>query len=257
MSEDRIIIKTPAQIAKIRAAGKLAAAVLDEVAARIEVGVSTGDIDRWCAATIAAAGASSAPLNYHPRGRSPFPKSVCTSVNHQVCHGIPSDDKELVSGDVVNVDVTVILDGLYGDVSRMFIVGQPSLLGKRLCDASWECLQRGIEAVRPGAPFGDIGNAIQAVADRHGFSVVQDYCGHGVGLAFHEPPQVLHYGNNHSVAIMEPGMVFTIEPMINRGGQEVKTLADGWTVVTRDRTLSAQWEHTISVSAVGADILTK
>lgn len=250
------VIKTAKQIGKICKAGRLAAKILDIVGARIEPSVTTGMIDDWCAEIISSAGAVSAALNYCPLGCTPFPKSVCTSVNHQVCHGVPSHHKMLVDGDIVNLDVTVILDGHFGDTSRMFTVGKPSADAKFICETSRECMHRGIAAVMSGQPLNNIGGAIQSLADSKGFSVVQEYCGHGVGLSFHEPPQVLHYRNDLASPEMRPGMVFTVEPMINAGRRHVKTLADGWTVVTKDHSLSAQWEHTVMVGKDGAEILT-
>ncbi len=255
-SETDVVFKTDAQIEGIRRACQLAAQVLDAIEGRIRPGVSTGAIDDWCAEEIAAAGATSAALNYQPPGQTPFPKSVCTSVNHTVCHGIPSHSKLLRDGDIVNVDVTVVLGGYFGDTSRMYSVGTAAPLARALCEGTRECLMAGIAAVAPGVPLGEIGNAIQTVASRRGYSVVQEFCGHGTGLAFHEAPQVLHYRNSRSRLSLQPNMVFTVEPMINAGKRHIKMLADGWTVVTRDRSLSAQWEHTILVTEQGSEILT-
>ncbi len=196
-----------------------------------------------------------APLNYAPPGYPPFPKSICTSVNHVVCHGVPGD-KKLKAGDIVNVDITVIKDGYHGDTSRMFYVGEPSIQARRLCEITYECMWRGIRAVRPGAFLGDIGHVIQTCAESHGFSVVREFCGHGIGKRFHEEPQVLHYGRPHTGLKLLPGMTFTIEPMINAGKPGIRQLADGWTVVTKDHTLSAQWEHTVLVTDDGFEVLT-
>jgi methionyl aminopeptidase len=196
-----------------------------------------------------------APLNYAPAGYKPYPKSICASVNHQVCHGVPGD-KALKKGDIVNLDITVIKDGWHGDTSRMFIVGDASILARRLCAVTYECLWLGIAQVRPGAYLGDIGHAIQRHAEANGFSVVREFCGHGIGRQFHEEPQVLHYGKPGNGAELRPGMIFTIEPMINAGKAAISELPDGWTIVTKDRSLSAQWEHTVLVSETGAEVLT-
>ena len=251
-----IIIKSDAQIAGIRKACQLVAAILDSLESRIVPRVSTGAIDDWCVEQIREAGATSAALNYQPAGQNPFPKSVCTSVNHTICHGIPSHEKILRDGDIVNVDVTVVLDGYYGDASRMYLVGKSSPLARSLCASARECLLIGIDAVVPGEPFSGIGAAIQEHANRRGYSVVREYCGHGTGLGFHEPPQVLHYRNSRSEHILRPNMVFTVEPMINAGERHPRLLTDGWTVVTKDRSLSAQWEHTVLVTETSAEILT-
>ena len=251
-----IIIKSEEQIAGIRKACQLAASVLDSLQEQVAPGISTGTIDDWCKQLIEAAGATSAALNYQPAGHQPFPKSVCTSVNHAVCHGIPSHEKQLRDGDIVNVDVTVILDSYYGDASRMYLVGNPDRLARSLCAGAHDCLMNGIDAVIPDKPFSAIGEAIHKHASKCGYSVVKEYCGHGTGIEFHEPPQVLHYRNSRSDHIIRPNMVFTIEPMINAGARHTKLLADGWTVVTKDRSLSAQWEHTVLVTETGAEILT-
>ena len=246
-----ITIKTPQEIAKMRTAGRLAAKVLDMIAPKVTAGVTTGELDQICHDYIVnELNAIPAPLNY--RG---FPKSICTSVNHVVCHGIPGD-KKLKNGDVVNIDITVIKDGYHGDTSRMFFIGKPSILAKRLAQVSRECLYEGIEIVRPGVRLGDIGHVIQQLAESHHFSVVREYCGHGIGREFHEEPQVLHYGVPGTGIELVPGMTFTIEPMINAGGKETRLLSDNWTVVTRDHSLSAQWEHTILVTKNGHEILT-
>jgi methionyl aminopeptidase len=218
--------------------------------------VTTGELDRLCHAYMTdVQGTVPAPLNYAPPGYSPFPKAICTSVNHQVCHGIPGD-KVLKSGDVLNIDVTVIKDGFHGDTSRMFFVGQPSIAARRLVQVTYECMWLGIRAVRPGARLGDIGHAIQRHAEGHGFSVVREFCGHGIGRSFHEDPQVLHYGRPGTGLELVEGMIFTIEPMINAGRREIRDLPDGWTIVTKDRSLSAQWEHTVVVTADGCEVLT-
>jgi methionyl aminopeptidase len=247
-----VTIKTADEIAKMREAGRLAAEVLDMIAPHITAGVTTGALDRICHDYIVnQQRATPAPLNY--KG---FPKSICTSVNHQVCHGIPGE-KTLKKGDIVNVDVTVIKDGYHGDTSRMYFVGEPSIQARRLVQVTRECMYLGIEQVRPGARLGDIGYAIQTHAERHGFSVVREYCGHGIGREFHEDPQVLHYGRPHTGMALVPGLIFTVEPMINAGRPEVKLLPDNWTVVTRDHSLSAQWEHTVLVTETGYEILTQ
>lgn len=247
-----INIKTAEDIEKMRVAGQLAAEQLVMIAPYIKPGVTTDELNDICHDyTINVQGAIPAPLNYHG-----FPKSICTSVNHQVCHGIPSD-KKLKKGDIINIDVTVIKDGFHGDTSKMFYVGQPSVLAQRVCDISHKCLQIGIELVKPGIHLGDIGHAIQKYAEAKNCSVVREYCGHGIGTTFHEDPQVLHYGEAGTGIILEPGMTFTIEPMINAGKRHVKQLKDGWTVVTKDRSLSAQWEHTILVTEDSCEVLTK
>ena len=246
-----VTIKTPEEIGKMRVAGRLAAQVLDMIGPYIEPGVTTETLDKICHDyMVDVQQVVPAPLNYHG-----FPKSICTSVNHQVCHGIPGP-RELKKGDIVNVDITVIKDGFHGDTSRMFIVGEASILAKRIVRIAQECLNLGIEMVRPGIRLGDIGAAIQRHAEMQHCSVVREYCGHGIGRAFHEEPQVLHYGQAGTGLVLEPGMTFTIEPMINSGKRHVKVLPDGWTVVTKDRSLSAQWEHTILVTDDGHEILT-
>ena len=247
-----IEIKDEVAIAKLRAVGALAAAQLEMIAEYIKPGISTGELDRICHEfTINEQQAIPAPLNY--RG---FPKSICTSVNHVVCHGIPSDDKTLKEGDIVNIDVTLIKDGYHGDTSKTYIVGKGGVLAKRLTSICHECLYLGIKAVKPGGHLGDIGNAIQTHAEKNRFSVVREYCGHGIGKVFHDEPQVLHYGSKGTGPKLEPGMIFTIEPMINAGKAAVKLLPDQWTVVTKDHKLTAQWEHTILVTETGYEILT-
>ena len=247
-----INIKTPEEIEKMRAVGALAAEQLEMIEEFIKPGVSTGELDRICHDfTINKQNAIPAPLNY--RG---FPKSICTSVNHVVCHGIPSDDKILKNGDIINVDVTLIKDEYHGDTSKTFVVGKPNVLGERLTKICQECLYLGIRAVKPGAHLGDIGHVIQSHAEKNRFSVVREYCGHGIGKIFHDEPQVLHYGISGIGPVLEPGMTFTIEPMINAGKATVKLLPDDWTVVTKDHKLTAQWEHTILVTESGYEILT-
>ena len=247
----KIIQKSPEDIEKMRIAGRLAAEVLDLAGAHIGPGMTTAELDRLCHDHIVnVQRAIPAPLDYHG-----FPKSICTSVNHQVCHGIPSE-KRLKNGDIVNVDVTVIKDGFHGDTSRMMFVGEPSVAARRLCRVTREAMWAGIELVRPGIRLGDVGHAIQRHAERHGYSVVREYCGHGIGRSFHEEPQVLHYGTPGTGEVLEEGWTFTIEPMVNAGRRQVKLMKDGWTVVTKDRSLSAQWEHTVAVTASGVEVLT-
>jgi methionyl aminopeptidase len=249
-------IKSAQDIARMRVAGRLAAEVLDYITPHVRPGVTTGELDRLCHDYIAnEQGAVPAPLNYAPPGYQPYPKSICTSVNHVVCHGVPGDRK-LRAGDIINIDITVIKDGYHGDTSRMFYIGQPSIQARRLCEITYQCLWKGIRMVRPGAHLGDIGHAIQTHAEAHGFSVVREFCGHGIGRKFHEEPQVLHYGRPGSGLRLEPGMTFTIEPMINAGRPEIRQLADGWTVVTKDHSLSAQWEHTVLVTDTEGEVLT-
>ena len=251
-----VTIKTAEEIEKMRVAGRLAAEVLDYIAPLIKAGMTTGEIDRLCHAyMVEEQAATPAPLHYAPPGYQPYPKSVCTSVNHVVCHGVPGD-KKLKNGDIVNIDITVIKDGFHGDTSRMFYVGQPSIQARRLCDVTYECMWRGIEAVKPAAHLGDIGYAIQSYAESHGFSVVREFCGHGIGRKFHEEPQVLHYGRAGTGLKLQAGMIFTVEPMINAGKADVRQLADGWTIVTKDHSLSAQWEHTVLVTDNGYEVLT-
>ncbi len=246
-----VIIKTPEEIEKMRVAGRLAADVLEMIGEHVKPGVSTEQLDRICHDFIVdVQNAVPAPLNY--RG---FPKSICTSVNHQVCHGIPGS-KVLKDGDIVNIDITVIKDGFHGDTSKMFFIGKPSILAQRLVGVTQKAMWKGIELVRPGAHLGDIGHAIQKFVESSGYSVVQEYCGHGIGRGFHEDPQVLHYGTPNSGLQLQAGMTFTIEPMVNAGRRNVKLLPDGWTVVTKDRKLSAQWEHTILVTPSGYEVLT-
>ena len=251
-----VSIKSPEQIQSMRTAGRLAAEVLDFIAPHVKPGITTGALDRLCHEYMVEQQKTiPAPLNYAPPGYQPYPKSICTSVNHVVCHGVPGD-KKLKGGDIINIDVTVIKDGFHGDTSRMFYVGQPSIQANRLCEVTYECMWRGITAVRPGAHLGDIGYAIQQHAERQGFSVVREFCGHGIGTKFHEDPQVLHYGLPNTGLKLQPGMTFTIEPMINAGKPDIRQLADGWTIVTKDHSLSAQWEHTVLVNDTGWEVLT-
>ncbi len=241
----------------MRVAGRLAAEVLDYITPFVKPGVSTGELDRLCHAyMVEVQGTIPAPLNYAPSGYDPYPKSICTSVNHQVCHGIPGE-KILKNGDILNIDVTVIKDGYHGDTSRMFIAGEPSIQAKRLVDITYDCMWLGIDQIKPGAHLGDIGNAIQKYAEKNGFSVVREFCGHGIGTKFHEEPQVLHYGRPGTLEELRPGMIFTVEPMINAGRRDIRELADGWTIVTKDHSLSAQWEHTVLVTDSGYEILTQ
>lgn len=247
-----INIKTTTEIEKMRVAGRMAAKVLEMIAPYVKIGVTTGELDQICHDYIVnEQHAVSATLNY--KG---FPKSICTSINHVICHGIPGE-KKLKDGDIMNIDVTVIKDGYHGDTSKMYLLGTPSVLAERLVKITQECLYLGIEQVRPGAHLGNIGAAIQKHAEKNNFSVVRDYCGHGIGKAFHEEPQVLHFGKAGTGAKLEPGMIFTIEPMINVGKPQVRLLPDGWTAVTKDHKLSAQWEHTILVTETGYEVLTK
>ncbi|MCG8325482.1 MAG: type I methionyl aminopeptidase [Thiotrichales bacterium] len=246
-----VIIKSAGEIDKMRVAGRLASEVLQMIEPHVRAGISTQELDRICHDYIVnEQQAIPAPLNY--RG---FPKSICTSVNHVVCHGIPGD-KKLKKGDIVNIDITVIKDGYHGDTSKMFFVGEPSIRARRLVDLTYECMSAGIRMVKPGCLLGDIGHAIQQHAESSNFSVVREYCGHGIGREFHEEPQILHYGEAGTGMQLQPGMTFTIEPMINAGKRQVKLLNDNWTVVTRDRQLSAQWEHTILVTDTGFEVLT-
>ena len=242
----------------MRAAGQLAAEILDMITPHVQPGVTTEELDRLCHTYALEKGATPAPLNYGGGpDRMPFPKSICTSVNHVVCHGIPGE-KKLVRGDILNIDVTVILNGWHGDTSRMYGVGDKiPVKAQKLMDVTYDAMMKGIEAVRPGATLGDIGHAIQSYAEAERFSVVRDFCGHGIGRVFHAPPSVLHYGTAGAGIVLEPGMFFTIEPMINAGRYATKTLNDGWTAVTKDRSLSAQFEHTIAVTEDGFEIFTR
>ena len=251
-----IEIKSPEEIEKMRIAGRLGGEVLDFITPHVKPGITTAELDRLCHDyMVNVQGTVPAPLNYAPPGYKPFPKSICTSVNHQVCHGIPGE-RTLKSGDVVNIDITVIKDGFHGDTSRMFFAGEPSIQAQRLCEITFECMWIGIKSVRPGGYLGDIGAAIQRHAEGSGYSVVREFCGHGIGKRFHEEPQVLHYGRAGTGARLQPGMIFTVEPMINAGAPAIRELADGWTIVTKDHSLSAQWEHTVLVSESGFEVLT-
>ncbi len=247
-----ITLKSKAEIEEMRVAGQLAAEVLRMIEEHVKPGVTTAELDEICHHYITETQkAIPAPLNY--KG---FPKSICTSVNHVICHGIPGD-KMLKDGDIINIDVTVIKNGWHGDTSKMFQVGNPTIKGQRVSDIAHQCMVTGIKMVRPGIRLGDIGHAIQQVAESQGLSVVREYCGHGIGRVFHEDPQVLHYGRPDTGEKLVPGMVFTIEPMVNLGRRETRLMPDGWTVITKDRSLSAQWEHTIAVTEEGFDVLTK
>lgn len=247
-----VTIKTPQEIEKMRIAGRLAAQVLRMVAPYVKSGVTTGELNQICHDYIVnEQGAIPAPLNYNG-----FPKSICTSVNHVVCHGIPGERK-LKEGDIINIDITVIKDGYHGDTSKMFFIGNPPVRAQRVSQIGHECMCIGIEMVKPGIQLGDIGHAIQRHAEQHGYSIVREYCGHGIGRGFHEEPQVLHYGKPGTGLVLETGMTFTIEPMVNAGKRHVKLLPDQWTVVTKDRAPSAQWEHTILATASGHDVLTR
>jgi methionyl aminopeptidase len=251
-----VTIKTPEQIEKMRIAGRLGAEVLDYITPFVKPGISTGELDKLCHDyMVNVQGTIPAPLNYTPPGHVPYPKSICTSVNHQVCHGVPSD-RVLKNGDVVNLDITVIKDGWHGDTSRMFMLGEVSIQAKRLVQVTYEAMWMGINKVKPGAALGDIGHAIQKYAESHGCSVVREFCGHGIGAQFHEDPQVLHYGKPGTGLELQAGMIFTIEPMINAGKKDIRQLGDGWTIVTKDHSLSAQWEHTVLVTDTGHEVLT-
>jgi methionyl aminopeptidase len=248
-----ITIKTQDEIEKMRVAGKLASDVLVMIGEHVKKGVTTDELNRICHDYIVnVQDAIPAPLNY---GHPPFPKSVCTSLNHVICHGIPAD-KKLKDGDILNIDVTVIKNGYHGDTSKMFVVGKPSILADRLIRVTQECLYKGIEMVKPGMRLGDIGHAIQNHAESHHYSIVREYCGHGIGAVFHEDPQVVHYGRPNTGEELKAGMCFTIEPMVNAGKRYSKILPDKWTVVTKDRSLSAQWEHTLLVTDTGVEVLT-
>ncbi|WP_115719808.1 type I methionyl aminopeptidase [Gallaecimonas mangrovi] len=249
----RIVLHSKEEIAKSKEAGRLAAEVLEMIAPYVQAGVTTEELDDRCNEYIVKV-QKTIPANVGYHG---FTKTVCSSVNQVVCHGIPSPKDVLKDGDIVNIDVAIIKDGWFGDTSRMYYVGEPSALAKRLVDTTYEAMCAGIKAVRPNATLGDIGHAIQTVAQREGFTVVREYCGHGIGTVYHGDLQILHYGNPGRGLKLQPGMIFTIEPMINAGKPGVKTLSDGWTVVTRDRSLSAQWEHMVTVTEDGFDVLTR
>jgi methionyl aminopeptidase len=252
-----VTLKNADDIAGMRKAGRLAGELLDYLTPHVKAGVTTGDLDRLAHDhQVNVQKVTPATLNYAPPGHTPYPASLCTSVNHVVCHGIPGDRK-LKDGDILNVDVTVIKDGYHGDTSRMFFLGKPSIQAKRLVDVTYEAMWRGIRAIRPGAHLGDIGATIQRYAESNGFSVVREFCGHGIGRKFHEEPQVLHYGRAGTGLALVPGMIFTVEPMINAGRAGIRCLADGWTIVTADHSLSAQWEHTVLVTDDGFEIMTQ
>tara|TARA_B100001094_G_scaffold247415_1_gene244283 strand:- start:3140 stop:3913 length:774 start_codon:yes stop_codon:yes gene_type:complete len=248
-----IHIKSVDEIAKMRVAGRLASEVLEMIEDYVKPGVSTGELDRLCHEFIVnQQNAIPAPLNYNG-----FPKSICTSINHVICHGIPSNDKALKSGDIINIDITVIKEGFHGDTSKMFLVGKTADHAERLVRVTQECLYKAIELVRPGVTLGDLGYVIQQHGEAHNYSIVREYCGHGIGRIFHEEPQVLHYGAPNTGLKIEEGMTFTIEPMLNAGSRHTKlSKKDGWTVTTKDRRLSAQWEHTLAVNASGCEVLT-
>ena len=246
----RITLYTPQDFAGMRAAGQFAAMALDMITPHVRPGATTARLDALCHEFIVAHGATPAPLNY--RG---YPKSICTSINHVVCHGIPGE-RRLVDGDIVNIDVTVILDGWHGDTSRMYVAGTPGTRARVLLDVTYEALMRGLAVIRPGATLGDVGHAIQSYVEQQRFSVVRDFCGHGIGRRFHEAPNVLHFGRPGDGPVLKPGMFFTVEPMVNAGRPEVKVLDDGWTAVTRDRSLSAQYEHMVGVTEAGCEIFT-
>ncbi|MGM0561966.1 MAG: type I methionyl aminopeptidase [Pseudomonadota bacterium] len=252
-SEQRRITIHPAEdFEGMRRAGILAAETLDYITPYVKPGVTTGELDRLCHDFIVDHGATPAPLNY--KG---FPKSVCTSINHVVCHGIPSEERKLRDGDIMNIDVTVILDGWHGDTSRMFLIGDKvPVKARKLVEVTYEAMMRGIKAVKPGATLGDIGHAIQSYVEENRYSVVRDFCGHGLGTVFHEAPSVLHYGKPGEGVVLQEGMFFTIEPMVNTGRYDVKILEDGWTAVTRDRSLSAQFEHSLGVTSDGHEVFT-
>ncbi|PQJ25770.1 type I methionyl aminopeptidase [Limnobacter sp. SAORIC-690] len=252
-----IVIKNEHDIEKMRVAGRLASEVLDFIGPHVVAGITTEELDKLCHDyMVNVQGTIPAPLNYAPPGYTPYPKSICTSVNHQICHGVPGP-KKLKNGDIINIDITVIKDGYHGDTSRMFIVGEGSLAARRLCEITFEAMWIGIEQVRPSATLGDVGAAIQKFAEGFGYSVVREFCGHGIGTKFHEEPQVLHYGKPGTGVRLQEGMIFTIEPMLNAGRREIKEMPDGWTIVTKDHSLSAQWEHTVLVTADGYEILTQ
>ncbi|MCG3768918.1 MAG: Methionine aminopeptidase [Nitrosomonadaceae bacterium] len=240
----------------MRVAGKLASEVLDYISPFVKPGITTAEIDKLCHDYMVNVQETiPAPLNYAPPGYSPYPKSICTSVNHQVCHGIPGE-KKLKTGDIVNIDVTVIKNGYHGDTSRMYYVGEPPIQAKRLCEITYESMWRGIDEIKPGKYLGDVGHAIQSFAEGKGCSIVKEFCGHGIGAKFHEEPQVLHYGRIGTGLQLKAGMIFTVEPMVNAGKAPIRQLADGWTIVTKDHSLSAQWEHTVLVTEMGHEVLT-
>jgi len=251
-----VTFKDAEGIAGMRLAGRLAAEVLDYLTPFVKPGVTTNELDRLAHDhMVNVQGCVPAPLNYAPNGYNPYPKSICTSVNQVICHGIPND-KPLKKGDIVNIDITVIKDGWHGDTSRMFVVGDTTIAAKRLCQVTYEAMWKGIQMVKPGVRLGDIGFAIQQFAESAGYSVVREFCGHGIGRGFHEDPQILHYGKPGTGMEIKAGMTFTIEPMINQGKREIREMGDGWTIVTKDRSLSAQWEHTVLCTDTGYEIMT-
>jgi len=251
-----ISIKTEEDIEGMRVAGKLAAEVLDYITPFVKAGTTTGELDRLCHEYMSnVQDTIAAPLNYCPPGYTPYPKAICTSLNDVICHGIPGD-KVMKNGDVLNIDVTIIKNGYHGDTSRMFYIGEPSIMARRLTEITYECMWLGISKIKPGAHLGDIGHVIQQHAEKAGYSVVREFCGHGIGTVFHEEPQVLHYGRPGTLEKLEAGMIFTVEPMINAGRREIREMGDGWTIRTKDRSLSAQWEHTVLVTETGFEVLT-
>lgn len=257
-AKPQVHVHSPEEIEKMRLAGQLTARVLQMIAGHVRAGITTGELDRLCHEYIVnELDAVPAPLNYQPGPEyPPFPKSVCISLNHVICHGIPGD-RVLKDGDILNIDVTVIKDGFHGDSSKMFLVGEPPLRARRVVEIAHESMLRGIAVVRPGATLGDIGHAIQSYAESQHCSVVREFCGHGIGRRFHDEPQILHYGNPGEGMVLVPGMTFTVEPMINAGKRHIKSLPDGWTVVTKDHSPSAQWEHTVLVTESGHEVLTQ
>lgn len=251
-----ITIKTQQDIEGMRIAGKLAAEVLDYITPFVTANITTGELDRLCHEyMVNVQHTIPAPLNYCPPGYIPYPKSICTSVNDVICHGIPGE-RVLKEGDCVNLDITVIKNGYHGDTSRMFFIGKPSIQAQRLSQVTFECMWLGIQQIRPGGHVGDIGQAIEQHATKAGYSIVREFCGHGIGTVFHEEPQILHYGRKGTGEQFLPGMIFTVEPMINAGRREIRAMNDGWTIRTKDRSLSAQWEHTILVTETGYEVLT-
>jgi methionyl aminopeptidase len=249
-------LNSPQEIEKMRVAGKLGSEVLDFITPFVKPGITTSELDKLCHDyMLNEQDTIPAPLNYAPPGHKPYPKSICTSVNHQVCHGVPGE-KRLKAGDIVNIDVTVIKGGYHGDTSRMYYVGEAPIQAKRLCEITYESMWRGIEEIKPNKHLGDIGYAIQCFAENLGCSVVKEFCGHGIGTKFHDDPQVLHYGSAGTGLQLKAGMIFTVEPMINAGKASIRQMADGWTIVTKDHSLSAQWEHTVLVTDTGYEVLT-
>jgi methionyl aminopeptidase len=249
-------LNSPQEIEKMRVAGKLGSEVLDFITPFVKPGITTSELDKLCHDyMLNEQNTIPAPLNYAPPGHKPYPKSICTSVNHQVCHGVPGE-KKLKAGDIVNIDVTVIKGGYHGDTSRMYYVGEAPIQAKRLCEITYESMWRGIEEIKPNNHLGDIGYAIQSFAENLGCSVVKEFCGHGIGTKFHDDPQVLHYGSAGTGLQLKAGMIFTVEPMINAGKASIRQMADGWTIVTKDHSLSAQWEHTVLVTDTGYEVLT-